>query len=305
MNRMMWILTLVLLASVAVAATAAEVEEKKEAAVEDSGQVEVKAQPAEAVADDADDAKAAEAAKVAAKAEAEKLLKTPEDRLSYAVGVDIARSFKNGELDINVEVLARAVADELEDRALLMGDGEVMTTLAALRARLKALYDKRQEEKQKSLAAQNKAKADAFLAKNTKAEGVVALPSGLQYKVLRQGAGESPTPMDRVTVHYRGAILDGTEFDSSYNGPEFGGEGSYNRKQPRTFRVGDVIQGWQESLQRMKVGSKWQIWVPPHLAYGPHRRGPVIGPNDLLVFEVELLGIEKSKPPEPKPDNEK
>lgn len=284
MNRMTWILTLVLLASVAAAATAAEVEEKKEAAVEDSGQVEVKAQPAEAVADDAK----------AAKAKAEKLLKTPEDRLSYAVGVDIARSFKNGELDINVDVLARAVADELEDRALLMSDGEVQATLAALRARLKALYDKRQEEKQKALAAQNKAKADAFLAENTKAEGVVALPSGLQYKVLRQGAGESPTPMDRVTVHYRGAILDGTEFDSSYN-----------REQPTTFRVGDVIEGWQESLQRMKVGSKWQIWVPPHLAYGPRRRGPVIEPNDLLVFEVELLGIEKSKPPEPTPDNEK
>lgn len=282
MTRMTWTAALVFLASVAAVAMADAAEEKDGAAEAEGGStVEVIAQPA-----------GADEAKATARTEAETLLKTPEDRLNYALGVDIMRSFKTNEIAVNVDVFVRAVTDELEDGTLLMSDREIQVTLAGLRTRLKALYNKRRAEKEKQLAVENKAKADAFLARNAKAEGVVTLPSGLQYKVLREGTGALPVRTDRVTVHYRGAILDGTEFDSSYQ-----------RKKPSTFRVAGVVQGWQEALQRMNVGSKWQLWIPPHLAYGPQSRGRIIGPNELLVFEVELLGVEKRSPPAPKPDD--
>ena len=131
----------------------------------------------------------------------------------------------------------------------------------------------------------NKKEGDAFLAANKTKDGVVTLPSGLQYKILTQGTGPKPTPTDSVVCNYKGTLLNGTEFDSSYK-----------RGQPATFPVGGVIKGWTEALQLMPVGSKWQLFVPSDLAYGQRGPGGGIGPNSTLVFEVELISI-KSKPP--------
>jgi FKBP-type peptidyl-prolyl cis-trans isomerase FklB len=130
----------------------------------------------------------------------------------------------------------------------------------------------------------NKKEGDAFLAANKTKEGVVTLPSGLQYKILQEGTGPKPTASDTVVCNYRGTLLNGTEFDSSYK-----------RGQPATFAVGQVIHGWTEALQLMTVGSKWQLFIPPDLAYGPRGAGNDIGPNATLVFEVELVSIQPKK----------
>ncbi|MBN2719919.1 MAG: FKBP-type peptidyl-prolyl cis-trans isomerase [Proteobacteria bacterium] len=131
-------------------------------------------------------------------------------------------------------------------------------------------------------AARNRREGQAFLEENGKKEGVVTLPSGLQYRVIQEGGGASPGPEDRVTVHYRGTLLDGTEFDSSYS-----------RKAPETFQVNGVISGWREALHLMPEGSRWELVIPSDLAYGSHGAGSRIGPNCTLVFEVELLSVNK------------
>jgi FKBP-type peptidyl-prolyl cis-trans isomerase FklB len=151
-------------------------------------------------------------------------------------------------------------------------------------AELQGQLQAKQVEATKVLAEKNKKEGEAFLAQNKAKEGIVALPSGLQYKILTAGAGNKPALEDTVVCHYKGTLIDGTEFDSSYK-----------RNQPATFAVKGVIKGWTEALQLMAVGSKWQLFIPASLAYGESARGNVIGPNSTLLFEVELISIQGKK----------
>jgi FKBP-type peptidyl-prolyl cis-trans isomerase FklB len=168
----------------------------------------------------------------------------------------------------------------------LLTDQEAQTTLTTLQADLR----KKQELMTQQAAETNKKEGDAFLTANKGKEGVVTLPSGLQYKILQEGTGPKPAATDTVSVNYRGTLLNGTEFDSSYK-----------RGQPATFGVGQIIKGWNEALQLMPVGSKWQLFVPPDLAYGGRGAGRDIGPNSTLVFEVELLSIQPKAEAAPAP----
>ncbi len=209
-------------------------------------------------------------------------LKTEKDKQSYAIGLNIGKSMKHDGVDIDSTVLARGIRDAVAGGKVLMTDEEIKTTLTALTAELK----KAQGEKAAALGAANKSEGDTFLAANKTKDGVVALPSGLQYKILKQGTGPKPTAADSVVCNYKGTLLNGTEFDSSYK-----------RGQPATFPVGGVIKGWTEALQLMPVGSKWELFVPADLAYGPRSPGGDIGPNSTLVFEVELLSIQPKADP--------
>lgn len=198
------------------------------------------------------------------------------DRTSYAFGVNLVAVARRNGIDMNEEYLIRGVRDALRGKTLAMTDDEIR---GALQEHQKQLAAKRQAEAT-VLASKNKEEGEAFLAENTKRDGVVTLASGLQYQILEEGSGAVPKDTDRVKVHYRGALLDGKEFDSSYS-----------RGSPATFPVRGLIAGWTEALQLMPVGSKWKLWVPSRLAYGENGQG-AIGPNATLVFEVELLGIE-------------
>lgn len=211
-------------------------------------------------------------------------LKTPKDKLSYSIGMNIGKSIKRDNVDVDPELLVRGIKDVLGGGTLLMTDQEAQSTLSALQDDLR----KKQEQDKQQVAETNKKEGDAFLAANKTKDGVVVLPSGLQYKVLQEGKGPKPTAADTVTVNYRGTLVDGTEFDSSYK-----------RGQPASFPVGGIIKGWTEALLLMPVGSKWQLFIPPDLAYGPRQAGPTIGPNSTLVFEVELLSIQPKPAPAP------
>ncbi|MCK9418717.1 MAG: FKBP-type peptidyl-prolyl cis-trans isomerase [Nitrospirae bacterium] len=206
-------------------------------------------------------------------------LKTQKDKVSYAIGLDMGNNMKKSELEIDPDVLARAIKDILAGSKPLMTDQEAKETLIALQKDLQA----KQIEKNKALGEKNKKEGDTFLAKNKKEKGVKTLPSGLQYKVIAEGKGKSPKASDTVTVNYAGTLINGTEFDSSYK-----------RGQPATFPVGGVIKGWTEALQLMKEGSKWQLFIPSDLAYGEKgTQGGPIGPNAALIFEVELVSIKE------------
>lgn len=204
------------------------------------------------------------------------VLKTDKDKTSYAIGVNMGKSIRTGPIDLDTKILLRAFQDALADRKLLMTDDEVKTTLTALQADMR----KKQEEKMQLLGETNKKAGEDFLAANKTKDGIVTLPSGLQYKILTAGTGPKPTLTDSVVCNYKGTLLDGTEFDSSFK-----------RGQPATFPVGQVIKGWTEALQLMPVGSKWQLFIPSDMAYGPRGSGPTIGPNSTLIFEVELISI--------------
>lgn len=203
-------------------------------------------------------------------------LTTQKQKLSYAIGVDAARNFKRMGIDIDLEVLIRALRDTQSESKLLMSDDEMRAALTA--------YQKEMQQKQaqeaKVTAEKNKKEGDAFLAENKTKEGVVTLASGLQYKILKTGEGKKPTDEDTVEVNYKGTLISGTEFDSSYK-----------RGQPASFPVKAIISGWREALKLMPVGSKWQLFIPPELAYGTRGTGREIGPNATLIFEVELLAI--------------
>ena len=196
---------------------------------------------------------------------------------SYAVGRNIAMNFKQQGLEFDTEQLLKGMRDALTGQASLLTDAELEQTLGALQEELQA----KQKERTAALGAKNAKEGEAYLAANAAKEGVVTLPSGLQYKVLAAGTGKKPTATDTVVVHYRGTLLDGTEFDSSYK-----------RNQPAKFKVNQVIPGWTEALQLMPVGSKWQLVIPAKLAYGERGAGAAIPPNATLIFEVELQGIE-------------
>ncbi|MEJ2201797.1 MAG: FKBP-type peptidyl-prolyl cis-trans isomerase [Desulfuromonadaceae bacterium] len=197
------------------------------------------------------------------------------DKVSYGIGMSLGRDFAAGEVAINADVLAQGIKDTLAGKTLLTED-EARATLMAFQQEMRV----KQEAKGRELAEKNKRAGDAFLAENGKKEGVMTLPSGLQYKILTVGKGNKPTKSDTVSVHYRGTLVDGTEFDSSYK-----------RGEPATFPVSGVIPGWTEALQLMPEGSKWQLYIPADLAYGERGAGPVIAPTSTLIFEVELLSI--------------
>src|SRR5438552_13432678 len=207
-------------------------------------------------------------------------LKDPKQRASYSIGADIGANFKRQELDIDTKALAAGLADALAGKTALT-DAELRETLNSFRKEMMT----KMEAKQKTDGEKNVKDGEAFLAANAKKEGVKTLPSGLQYKVIKSGAGKSPKATDTVKVHYHGTLIDGTVFDSSVE-----------RKEPATFPVNGVIPGWIEGLQLMKEGDKWQLVIPSKLAYGEHGApGGKIGPNSVLIFEVELLSIEGAK----------
>ncbi|BCR03822.1 outer membrane protein MIP [Desulfuromonas versatilis] len=205
------------------------------------------------------------------------VLKDMKDKISYSIGLNIGKDFKENGMDIDADILAQGIRDVMAGGELLMNDQEIQETLMAFQQEAVA----KQQEKMNALATENLKAGEAFLAENSKKEGVVTLPSGLQYKIVTEGAGKSPAAEDTVTVNYRGTLVDGTEFDSSYK-----------RGEPATFPVNGVIAGWTEALQLMKEGAKWELFIPSSLAYGERGAGRVIGPNSALVFEVELLKVQ-------------
>ena len=217
------------------------------------------------------------AAAVLATAQSAPTLKDQQDKASYAIGLDIARNLVKGEITVRTEALIRGLQDGLAGSKPALSDEEIKTVMSAFQQEMRA----KQQERLKAQGAKNKADGDAFLAANKAKEGVVALPSGLQYKVLTAGTGKRPKATDTVQVHYRGTLIDGTEFDSSYK-----------RGEPVEFPLNGVIKGWTEGLQLMQEGAKWQLFIPPQLAYGENG-APAgrIGPNSTLVFEVELLAV--------------
>jgi FKBP-type peptidyl-prolyl cis-trans isomerase FklB len=204
-------------------------------------------------------------------------LKTDKDKQSYAIGMNVGKSLKKDSVDVDSTILFRGLKDGMAGGKMLLTDDEAKAALVALQSDVR----KRQEAKLQVLGETNKQEGEAFLTANKSQEGVVTLPDGLQYKVLQEGAGPKPTASDTVVCNYRGTLLNNKEFDSSYK-----------RGQPATFPVSGVIKGWTEALQLMPVGSKWQVFVPSDLAYGPRGAGADIGPNSTLVFEIELLSIQ-------------
>jgi FKBP-type peptidyl-prolyl cis-trans isomerase FklB len=216
----------------------------------------------------------AEEAKVAP----ELKLETPKSRISYTIGVNIGQDFKNQQMDVDTDVLLMGLKDSLDGKELKLTDEEMIAEIQAFQKEMQAKMVAEME----AATIKNKAEGEAFLAENANKEGVVVTESGLQYKVLEAGEGDSPGAADVATVHYRGTLIDGTQFDSSYD-----------RGQPATFPVGGVIAGWTEALQLMKPGAKWQLTIPAELAYGERGAGQDIGPNATLLFDVELISVEK------------
>jgi FKBP-type peptidyl-prolyl cis-trans isomerase len=200
-------------------------------------------------------------------------LKSLTERLSYIVGENMATQLKNDGLELDTNALVLAVVDVATGQASRLSQAEKQSTVEEIQ---KVAQAKQAEANEK-----NKAEGAAYLAENSKKDGITTTDSGLQYKTLVSGNGEKPKASDTVKVHYKGTLIDGTVFDSSYA-----------RGEPAVFPVTGVIAGWVEALQLMNVGDKYELTIPSDLAYGPQGSGPLIGPDATLVFEVELLGIE-------------
>ena len=209
-------------------------------------------------------------------AEEDAFLKTEKDKLSYAIGMNIGNNLERQSLELNPEIISKGIQDSLTDSKTLMTEQEYSDTMTAFEREMKL----KQVAKLKELTEKNKQEGEAFLAENKKKDAVITLPSGLQYKVIKKGAGKTPKATDTVTVNYRGTLINGTEFDSSYL-----------RGQPASFKVNGVIRGWTEALQLMKEGAEWQLYIPSELAYGERGVGRDIGPYSTLIFEVELISI--------------
>ncbi len=205
-------------------------------------------------------------------------LKTDTEKFSYAIGMDIGKSLKRLETEIDVGALRQGAQDVLDDKETLLTQEQVVEVMTSFSQKIQ----KEQEEKQKAAAGKNVEESKKFFAENGKKDGIKTTKSGLQYQVITEGKGDKPKATDRVSVHYKGTLLDGSTFDSSYE-----------RGEPATFPLNAVIPGWTEGLQLMTVGSKYKLFVPPELGYGERGAGPKIGPNAALIFEVELLKVEK------------
>jgi FKBP-type peptidyl-prolyl cis-trans isomerase FklB len=225
--------------------------------------------------------KAAPAAKTAqttaAKSETSALT-TTKDKFSYALGMNLGSNLHRQSVEVDPDVLLRGLKAGLTGSKTEITEEEARTAMTEMQNEVR----QKMQAKMQQIGEANKKEGDAFLAANKSKEGVVTLPSGLQYKILTAGTGAKPTATDSVVCNYKGTLIDGKEFDSSYK-----------RGQPATFPVNGVIKGWTEALQLMPVGSKWQLFIPADLAYGPQGQGGDIGPNATLIFEVELLSIAK------------
>ncbi|MEE9156937.1 MAG: FKBP-type peptidyl-prolyl cis-trans isomerase [Gammaproteobacteria bacterium] len=198
--------------------------------------------------------------------------KTDDEKFSYAIGYQIAESVKRQGMEVDVDSLIQAIRDDLTGTPLRISQPEMQAAVVAY-----------QQKKFEELSDKNQKAGKKYLAANKKKPGIVELPSGLQYRIVEEGSGEKPVSSDTVKVHYRGTLIDGTEFDSSYA-----------RGEPVTFQVANIINGWQQALILMSEGAKWQVFIPPILAYGSGGAGQNIGPNATLVFEIELVSIEKN-----------
>lgn len=208
-------------------------------------------------------------------------LETEKEKISYAIGVNMAQSIKDISDEIDLPALQKGIADRIQDKEMLVSKEESQSLLKAFSEKLRA---KEQEEKAK-LVQKNLEAGQSYLNENKTREGVITTESGLQYMILKEGEGKSPTKSDKVRVNYKGTKLDGTEFDSSFK-----------RGEPATFRADQVIKGWTEALQLMKEGCKYKLFIPADLAYGERGAGNQIGPNEVLIFEVELLEVLDAKP---------
>ena len=202
-------------------------------------------------------------------------LASENERINYSLGYQIGGDLKHQHVEVSSDILLRGIKDAMNDAEPLLGEDEMHKTLVELKRKVVALQaEERAAAQQKNLQA-----GEAFLAENAKRDGVVSLPSGLQYRVLEPGSGKQPAATDTVTVHYRGTLIEGTEFDSSYS-----------RNKPATFRADRVIPGWREALQLMQEGAKWELFIPAKLGYGERGAGK-IQPNSALIFEVQLLEV--------------
>src|SRR5260221_9422320 len=206
------------------------------------------------------------------------------------MGVNIGNAWKRQDVDVDLELMNKGIRDVLGGKTTLLTDKEIRDTLMAYQTELRT----KAEEKRKALGEKNKKESDAFLAENKKKTGVMTTTNGLQYKIIKEGAGPVPKSTDEVTVNYRGTLIDGTEFDSS---------NKYTNAS--TFRVsGSIIKGWKDALQMMKIGSKWQLFVPSELAYGQYGKRTNIGPNAALIFDLEGLSAKAvTNAPPPGPGN--
>lgn len=197
------------------------------------------------------------------------------DRINYSLGYQIGGDLKRQQVEVNGDILLRGIKDAMNDNEPSLSQDEMHKTLVELKRKVVALQaQERAAARQKNLQA-----GEDFLAENARRDDVVSLPSGMQYRVLEPGSGKQPAATDTVTVHYRGTLIDGTEFDSSYS-----------RNKPATFRADRVIEGWQEALQLMQEGAKWELFIPARLAYGDKGAGK-IQPDSTLVFEVHLIEV--------------
>ncbi|HYS23073.1 MAG TPA: FKBP-type peptidyl-prolyl cis-trans isomerase [Candidatus Eisenbacteria bacterium] len=213
-------------------------------------------------------------------------LKTQKDKVSYALGMNLGTNLHKETVEVDPAIVLRGLKDALASGKMLLTEDEARAVLTQLQTEVRG----KQQEKMKVAGEMNKKESVEFLAANKAKDGVVTLPSGLQYKILTAGTGPKPTASDTVVCNYRGTLISGTEFDSSYK-----------RGQPASFPVNGVIKGWTEALQLMPVGSKWQLFVPSELGYGDRGAGADIGPGATLIFEVELLSIQSKDKPEGAP----
>ena len=201
-------------------------------------------------------------------------LTTEVQKFSYTVGVQMGQTLKRDAKEVDVDLVARAIKDVMAGKKLLLSQEDMQKTMES--------FQQKQQQKQASMGDKNEQVGAEYLTANKKKDGVVETASGLQYKVIKAGSGDKAKATDTVVVHYKGTLINGTEFDSSYK-----------RNEPTSFRVNQVIQGWQEALQLMSPGAKYQLAIPGKLAYGPRGAGGQIGPNETLLFDVELLEIKK------------
>jgi FKBP-type peptidyl-prolyl cis-trans isomerase len=269
----------------AAGASSAQQPAKADAAKAPAGGAQTPAKaPAKSSAATATPAKTAKAP-AKAPAKAAPALATQKQKLSYALGMNFGLSMKQSAMQVDFDSFVRGLVDQFKGQKTQLSPSQMAEILTQAQQEMQARQQAeqaRQEEQQKVLGEKNKREGDAFLAQNKARPGVVTLPSGLQYEIVTPGDGPTPKATDTVTTHYRGTLIDGTEFDSSYK-----------RGQPASFSVGGVIKGWTEALQLMKVGAKWKLYIPASLAYGEQQRGQHITPNSVLIFDIELLAIKE------------